>query len=414
MINAQLQNKNHKIPKLRFPEFSGEWEKKKLSSFLIEKNETAPKNNQYPLMAFVAYKGVAPKGERYNREFLVNDVTNKKYKKTEYGDFIYSSNNLETGSIGLNHYGPASISPVYSIFKISESCDYRFINEYFARKDFINRMIRYRQGAVYGQWKIHESDFLRIEENIPSIQEQEKIANFLVLVDELINTLKHKKDILIEYKKGMIQKIFSQEIRFKDDFGKSFSQWEKKKLEDYLCEHKTRNIDNKYQEVFSVAKEKGVINQIEHLGRSYSAESLLNYKVIFPGDIVYTKSPTSDFPFGIIKQNKTNRIGVVSTLYAVFRPNNRYIGTLIHEYFLSWVNTYNYLNPLVQKGAKNTINIVNDNFLNGRKLFLPSSKEEQKKIVDFLETFDELIEVKQQQITLAENWKKGLMQGLFI
>ena len=75
-------------------------------------------------MAFIANQGVAPKGERYDRSALVHDETGKKYKKTEFGDFIYSSNNLETGSIGLNKYGNACISPVYSIFKPTGIADY--------------------------------------------------------------------------------------------------------------------------------------------------------------------------------------------------------------------------------------------------------------------------------------------------
>ncbi len=137
-------------------------------------------------MAFVANKGVAHKGKRYNREFLVNDSSNKKYKQTEYGDFIYSSNNLETGSIGLNKYGSASISPVYSIFEIDKTCDYRFMGNFLVRKEFLNKMIRYRQGVVYGQWRIHESDFLKIVEKIPHLKEQIKIANFLSAIDTKI------------------------------------------------------------------------------------------------------------------------------------------------------------------------------------------------------------------------------------
>lgn len=199
------------------------------------------------------------------------------------------------------------------------------------------------------------------------------------------------------------------ELRFPEFSGK----WEEKKLKDYLHEHKTRNIDNEYTEVFSVAKEKGVINQIEHLGRSYSAESLINYKVIFPDDIVYTKSPTANFPYGIIKQNRTGRSGVVSTLYAVYKPKNKYIGYLIHEYFLSWVHTYNYLVPLVQKGAKNTINIGNSEFLNGSILYLPSIEKEQQKIVSFLQTTDEWTNILRKQKEVLEEYKKGIMQKIF-
>ena len=106
-----------RIPKLRFPGFTGEWEEKELSECLEERNEQYPESDEYPLMAFVADKGVSPKGEKYDRSALVKDVINKKYKRTELGDFIYSSNNLESGSIGLNKIGKACISPVYSILK---------------------------------------------------------------------------------------------------------------------------------------------------------------------------------------------------------------------------------------------------------------------------------------------------------
>lgn len=197
---------------IRFNDENGnpypDWKVEKLSSFLIERNEKAPKSDQYPLMAFVAYKGVTPKGERYNREFLVNDTDNKNYKRTEYGDFIYSSNNLETGSIGLNRFGSASISPVYSIFKIGQSCDCQFMSSFLVRKSFINKMIRYRQGVVYGQWRIHESDFLKIGERIPSIKEQQKIASFLISIDDLIEAKDEQPARAREWKKGLMQGLF--------------------------------------------------------------------------------------------------------------------------------------------------------------------------------------------------------------
>jgi len=159
-------------------------------------------------MAFVAYKGVTHKGDRYNREFLVNDEENKKYKQTEYGDFIYSSNNLETGSIGLNNYGSATISPVYSIFKIKELCNCKFIGSLLVSKKFINKMLKYRQGVVYGQWRIHESDFLNIEEKLPCFEEQTKIANFLTEIDNKINHVTKQLDGTKQFKNGLLQKMF--------------------------------------------------------------------------------------------------------------------------------------------------------------------------------------------------------------
>ena len=164
---------------------------------LIERNEQAPKSEEYPLMAFIANEGVAPKGKRYDRSSLVTDTENKLYKKTECGDFIYSSNNLETGSIGLNKYGKACISPVYSIFQPTGIADSNFLGRRLVRKDFINSMVKWRQGVIYGQWRIHESDFLKIEIPVPSVEEQKQIGTFLDYLDNLITLHQRKCKIRI-------------------------------------------------------------------------------------------------------------------------------------------------------------------------------------------------------------------------
>lgn len=162
------------------------WEQREVSQLLLERNTQAPKSSEYPLMAFIANEGIAPKGERYDRSSLVTDEINKLYKRTERGDFIYSSNNLETGSIGLNNYGKASISPVYSIFSTTENADSDFIGHRLVRRDFIKAMVKWRQGVIYGQWRIHESDFLRISICASSVPEQQKIGRFLRQIDTLL------------------------------------------------------------------------------------------------------------------------------------------------------------------------------------------------------------------------------------
>lgn len=171
---------------LLLPVYVHSWEQRKVGDLLIERNQQAPMSDEYPLMAFIANEGVAPKGERYDRSALVTDTVNKLYKKTEKGDFIYSSNNLETGSIGLNKYGKACISPVYSIFEPTGIADSDFLGRRLVRKDFINAMVKWRQGVIYGQWRIHESDFLKIEIPVPSVEEQRKIGAYLDQLDNLI------------------------------------------------------------------------------------------------------------------------------------------------------------------------------------------------------------------------------------
>ena len=176
----------------KFRYIKNAWEQRKVGDLLIERNQQAPMSDEYPLMAFIANEGVAPKGERYDRSALVTDTVNKLYKKTEKGDFIYSSNNLETGSIGLNKYGKACISPVYSIFEPTGIADSDFLGRRLVRKDFINAMVKWRQGVIYGQWRIHESDFLKIEITVPSVEEQRKIGTYLDQLDHLI-TLHQRK-----------------------------------------------------------------------------------------------------------------------------------------------------------------------------------------------------------------------------
>lgn len=195
-------------PRVRFKGFKGEWGIKKISDLLSERNEQSPKSAEYPLMAFIANKGIVEKGEKYDRSALINDTENKLYKKTQKGDFIYSSNNLETGSIGLNNFGKASISPVYSIFYCTEIADPDFIGYRLIRKDFIKEMVKWRQGVMYGQWRIHESDFLKISILAPSYEEQKLIGKFFRSLDKQISLQEARLEKLKQIKAACLDKMF--------------------------------------------------------------------------------------------------------------------------------------------------------------------------------------------------------------
>ena len=208
-LEKMFPRKGQKVPEKRFPGFTDDWEQRKVGDLLIERNQQAPMSDEYPLMAFIANEGVAPKGERYDRSALVTDTVNKLYKKTEKGDFIYSSNNLETGSIGLNKYGKACISPVYSIFEPTGIADSDFLGRRLVRKDFINAMVKWRQGVIYGQWRIHESDFLKIEITVPSVEEQRKIGAYLDQLDNLITLHQRKLEEMKRRKKALMQLLLT-------------------------------------------------------------------------------------------------------------------------------------------------------------------------------------------------------------
>ena len=229
---------------MHYFDFHYSWEQRKVGDLLIERNQQAPMSDEYPLMAFIANEGVAPKGDRYDRSALVTDTANKLYKKTEIGDFIYSSNNLETGSIGLNKYGKACISPVYSIFEPTGIADSDFLGRRLVRKDFINAMVKWRQGVIYGQWRIHESDFLKIEIPVPSVVEQRKIGAYLDQLDRLI-TLHQRKPIVVNSSSTMnakdLSSHYSRTLGNSVSWGKSvqslcaegFSKSKHRKMEKY-------------------------------------------------------------------------------------------------------------------------------------------------------------------------------------
>ena len=186
--------------------------------------------------------------------------------------------------------------------------------------------------------------------------------------------------------------------------------WSNDPLSRTLEEHKLKNPHGR--DVFSVSMECGIVNQIEHLGRSFAAADTSHYTVGRRFDVVYTKSPLKAFPFRIVKQCKFDGEVALSPLYGVFAPVNPHVGLLIEAYFESPNRSKSFLSPLCQKGAKNTLQITNTTFLSGR-MPLPAEPVEQQKIADFLSSLDELIAAQARKIDALKTHKKGLMQQLF-
>ncbi len=238
-----------KKPSYRFVGFEDEWKEVKLGEILVERNEQISENEEYQLMSFVQGKGVVPKSDRYDRSFLVKD-DKKNYKKTEFGDFIYSSNNLDTGSIGFNKSGKALISPVYSIFYSKTKKESQFIAILSQRKEFINEMIKYRQGVVYGQFRIHESDFLNISILAPESNAQEALINFFQDIDQLIILQQRKLEVLKEQKKTYLKLLFPAKGQTKPAlrFAGFEDDWKEVKLGEIIQSISSKNYITEYYE----------------------------------------------------------------------------------------------------------------------------------------------------------------------
>lgn len=292
----------------------------------------------------------------------------------------------------------------------------RIINAYRARKN------EDRYSHVATMEEIQANEFMlnilayvkldQVEANIDidtQVARLQDIESSLRIVDDKLNAMLAELGAPT-ISGNVLSSITHGLLRFKRSDGSDYSPWENTVLADVLTETHKKNSGG--LRVCSVAVKKGVVDQVEHLGRSFAASNTDNYNLVRYGDVVYTKSPTGEFPFGIVKQSQFNEDVVVSPLYGVFEPRNYYIGYLIHSYFMYPSNANNYLAPIIQKGAKNTINITNDTFIS-KSIPLPSDEEEQMKIASFLKLFDEKIMLEQERGSIWEYYKKGLFFKMF-
>jgi len=240
---------------------------------------------------------------------------------------------------------------------------------------------------------------------LPPLPEQRKIAEILRTWDEAIEKLEALRAANLRRRIWMRSHLFTGRSRLPGHSG----EWREVALGEVLTEHGLQGTGA--EEVFSVSVHKGLVNQIEHLGRSFAAAETGHYNRVLPGDIVYTKSPTGDFPLGIIKQSKISQEVIVSPLYGVFTPVTRELGVILDALFESPLAVRNYLHPLVQKGAKNTIAITNRRFLEGR-LRLPMDPTEQGAIAAVVEASQAELNAITTEIDLLTRQKRGLMQKL--
>ena len=248
-----------------------------------------------------------------------------------------------------------------------------------------------------------------------SVDEQAAIGAYFEHLDTLITLHQRKYEKLVNIKKSMLDKMFPKngasvpEIRFK-----GFTDpWEQRKLEEYLEVSGQKNFEGIYtkEDVLSVSGDFGIVNQIEFQGRSFAGASVANYGVVETGDIVYTKSPLKSNPYGIIKANK-GKNGIVSTLYAVYKPKQSANPEFVQNYFEQDARMNNYMHPLVNKGAKNDMKVSAENALKGQIVF-PDIKE-QRTISEFFRNLDTLITLHQRKLEKLQNIKKSCLEKMFV
>ena len=396
-----VENKDKKVlnvPNLRFPEFEGEWEICKLSDLCTFFSGGTPNSSNKDFyggkIAFIR------SGELHaNKTELF--VTQKGFesssaKMVDVGDLLLAMYGATSGDIAISKIKGAINQ---AILCIRTKQNKKFIESVW-NKHVSKILMKYLQG---GQGNLSTDIVKSLSFSFPTLAEQERIAKLMALLDERISTQNKIIDKLQSLIKGIMVELQKQ--------GQNKGNWRNVLLSKVLTERDERNT-NLY-EVFSVSVSRGVINQVDYLGRSYAARNTSKYNVVHYGDLVYTKSPTGAYPYGIVKQNLNQENVAVSPLYGVYIPNSLSIGTYLHEYFMSEINTHNYLHPLIQKGAKNTINITNQRFLEN-SVPMPVCANELLLISKLLLSFNDKIKYQKSILQQYQKQKQYLLRQMFI
>lgn len=412
MHNLKL-NEGGRIPELRFPEFEGEWEEKKLEEILEFKNGVNASAGDYGTgikfinvldileNRYITYENIIGKVNIDDKKLGENEVN--------YGDILFQRSSETREEVGMSNVYLDNRVATFGGFvirgkKISEY-DPIFMN-LVLRTDYVRKQMEMSAGGST-RFNIGQNELKKIIYIHPCIKEQEKIGNFFYKIDERIELQQTRIETLKEYKKGMMQKIFSQEIRFKDENGKDYTDWEEKKLGEILKESNIRKNNENYRILSSTVE--GIYYQDEYFKNRIASEDTSSYKILRKGQIVF--SPQNIW-MGNINFNKDYDIGVVSPSYKIYDIDEKYnkiyisyiikLPELIYEYKVS-----------SEQGASTVRRNLNIKLFSNIKINLPSLPE-QNKIANFLSSIDKKIELEEEKLEKQREFKKGLMQKMFI
>lgn len=290
---------------------------------------------------------------------------------------------------------------VYCILNFKEGFSGKYIFFYFS-KSFFKRVIRL--SAKNSVDSVRRSMITEMKLPFPTLPEQQKIAAFLTAVDTRIRQLTRKKALLEQYKKGVMQKIFSREIRFRDDGGKAFGAWEVKKARDIFKNQSNRNHKGDLP-ILAITQDYGVVRR-DSLDKDIqsSEASILSYKIIEPGDFVIS---LRSFQGGI---EYSTLLGISSPAYTVLKSKIQ-ICELFFKYLFKKESFISQLSNTVI-GIREGKQISYEAF-SGLKLPLPTLPEQQK-IATFLTALDIRIGCVGDQIERTRAYKQGLLQRMFV
>jgi len=400
------------VPKIRFSEFNGDWRVTKLGKTLTRHSENN-KDEEFKLediLSLSSIFGIVDRKELL--EDAYEKVNHLAYSKTRFNDFVYGKSITTNNPFGLfkaNKCRDGLLSTLYFTYKVENNTSADYLDSYFSHANRANNFLR-KFVLVGDRYITADSNFILSGEIfLPSLQEQVKITNFLKTVNNNINQLKKKKELLEQYKKGVMQKLFSQKLRFKDDNEEDFAEWDDKILGEITFKAGKKNKDNIKYPIYSINNKEGFIpqaDQFDGMDSNKRGYDITLYKLIEKNTFAYNPARINVGSIGY--SGKLNNV-IVSSLYVCFKTID-----IVNDYFLLHFFSSQYFNKSVLANVEGGVRqyLFFENF-SRIEIYLPSLPE-QTKIANFLSAIDDKISHCALQIEKMEGWKKGLLQQMFV
>ena len=408
------------IPKLRFPEFKGEWEEKKLNSIFTKITQRNSDNQNSNVITNSATEGLVSQRDYFDKDIANKDKTDN-YFIIKNGDFVYNPRKSSAAP-----YGPFTqykllddgiVSPLYLCLRKNNSeVESKYLENYFKTTCWHQYIYENgSSGARHDRVSIHDDVLLAMPIKVPSLPEQQKIADFLSNVDSIITAETKILKTLQKKKKALMQKLFTRQLRFKSNDGTDFPAWEEKKLGD-VCNVLSGKRVPKGNKLASV-----------NTGLKYITVSDMGDKFVSNKDIKYitqeieTKIKKYKVITGDIIISVAGTLGKVNIITEEFNNANltencdkltEFKGCITEYlfYFLQSDKFLDEINRIKTSSAQPKL------ALDRLRIFvipIPIIKEQQK-IADCLSSLDSLIQNQQKVVTTWQQRKKALLQQMFV
>lgn len=400
------------VPKLRFKEFKDQWISQnfydcvKISAKLIEPNQ-----DDYLNLPHIGPGNIEKFTGRLLDFNLVKDenlISGKFHFNNT--DIIYGKINPQLSKVAFPKFEGLCSADSYPISSIEGKILPGFLFQVLLHSRFFKfaKSVSMRTGMP----KINRDELGHFKFILPTIEEQKQIATFFSLLDLKVQKQKEKVELLKKYQKGLMQKIFKQEFRFKKYNGQEYPEWKKVQLNQVAEKITEKNKDFRVENVVSNSAKLGLVPQHDYFDKDIAnRQNTDGYYVISEGDFVYNPRISTEAPYGPINIYEFTEQGIVSPLYLCFKVKN--INRKFLFYYFQTNLWYKFIYLHGDSGARHDRISIKDSEFFKLQVVYPTL-EEQNKIVQFLKTIEDKLKLETNKLELLQNQKQGLMQQMFI